>query len=55
MQASAGAALTVSVVLGVLAGSVGSRDWLAVAGCCLVAGLGTLLSSVQDGHSIASP
>src|SRR6476619_6393307 len=50
MQASAGAALTVSVVLGVLAGSVGSRDWLAVAGCCVVAGLGTLLSSVQDWH-----
>jgi hypothetical protein len=50
MQASAGAALTVSVVLGVLAGSADSRDWLAVAGCCVVAGLGTLLSSVQDWH-----
>lgn len=50
MQASAGAALTVSVVLGVLAGSADSRDWLAVAGCCVVAGLGTLLASVQDWH-----
>jgi hypothetical protein len=50
MQASAGAALTGSVVLGVLAGSAGSRDWMAVAGCCLVAGLGTLLSFVQDWH-----
>jgi hypothetical protein len=50
MQLSAGVALTAAVLLGVVVGSMDRRGWLVVAGCCLVAGLGALLSSVQDWH-----
>jgi uncharacterized membrane protein YccC len=50
MQASAGAALTGAVALGVLVGAAPSRQWLAVAVAALVAALGTMLSAAQDWH-----
>ncbi len=50
MQASAGAALTAAVALGVLVGCAPERRWLAVGVGALVAALGTLLSSAQDWH-----
>lgn len=50
MQASAGAALTVAIGLGVLVGSLPSRQWPAVVVAAAVAAVGTLLSSAQDWH-----
>lgn len=50
MQASAAAALTGSVVLGALVASLDSWGWVAVVGGAVVAGLGTVLSSVEDWH-----
>ncbi|MFU8873094.1 FUSC family protein [Micromonospora sp. SL4-19] len=50
MQASAGAVLTVSVVLGVLVGSLESRAWVAVPVTAAIAALGTVLAAAQDWH-----
>ncbi|MCU1670706.1 MAG: Fusaric acid resistance protein-like [Blastococcus sp.] len=50
MQASAGAALTASVVAGVLVGSAGSRAWLAVGVAAVVAAAGAALARAQDWH-----
>jgi hypothetical protein len=50
MQLSAGAALTVSVVLGVLVGCLDSRAWAGVAGAALVAAAGSAVASAQDWH-----
>ncbi|MGR6321261.1 FUSC family protein [Micromonospora soli] len=50
MQASAGAALTVSTVLGVLVGSLAYRAWVAVAVTAAVAALGAVLAAAQDWH-----
>ncbi len=50
MQASAGAALTVSVVLGVLVGSLESRAWAAVPVAAVIAALGAVLAAAQDWH-----
>ncbi|MFG2059553.1 FUSC family protein [Micromonospora sp. NPDC048930] len=50
MQASAGAALTGSTVLGVLVGSVGPRAWVAVPVAAAVAALGAVLATAQDWH-----
>jgi hypothetical protein len=50
MQASAGAALTGSVVLGVLVGALEFRAWAAVPVAALVAALGAVLAAAQDWH-----
>ncbi|MER7273851.1 FUSC family protein [Dactylosporangium sp. NPDC000244] len=50
MQASAAAALTVSVVLGVLVGSLESRALVAVPAAALVAAAGAVLAAAQDWH-----
>ncbi|WP_433282522.1 FUSC family protein [Micromonospora sp. CA-244673] len=50
MQASAGAALTGTVVLGVLVGALPSRAWVAVAVAAAVAALGAVLAAAQDWH-----
>ena len=50
MQASAGAALTVSVVLGVLVGTLESRAWVAVPVAAAVAAAGAVLAAAQDWH-----
>ncbi|MEV0156900.1 FUSC family protein [Micromonospora sp. NPDC050686] len=50
MQASAGMALTVSIVLGVLVGTVESRAWVAVPAAAGVAALGAVLAAAQDWH-----
>ncbi|OKI77671.1 FUSC family protein [Micromonospora sp. CB01531] len=50
MQASAGAVLTGSVVLGVLVGSLASRAWVAVAVTAALAALGAVLAAAQDWH-----
>ncbi|MEU2611953.1 FUSC family protein [Micromonospora sp. NPDC007271] len=50
MQASAGAALTASIVLGVLVASLQSRAWVAVPVIAVVAALGTVLATAQDWH-----
>jgi hypothetical protein len=50
MQASAGAALTVSVILGVLVGVLDSRAWAAVPVAAVVAAGGAMLSAAQDWH-----
>ena len=50
MQASAGAALTVSVVLGVLVGTLESRAWLVVPVAAAVAAAGAVLAAAQDWH-----
>ncbi|MET7969206.1 FUSC family protein [Micromonospora sp. NPDC005305] len=50
MQASAGAALTGSVVLGVLVGALPSRAWVAVPVAAVVAALGAVLAAAQDWH-----
>ncbi|WP_405430437.1 FUSC family protein [Micromonospora sp. NBC_00617] len=50
MQASAGAALTGSVVLGVLVGALPSRVWVAVPVAAAVAVLGAVLATAQDWH-----
>ncbi|PWU58294.1 FUSC family protein [Micromonospora globispora] len=50
MQASAGAALTVSVVLGVLVGTLESRAWVVVPVAAAVAALGAVLAAAQDWH-----
>ncbi|MCW3843613.1 FUSC family protein [Micromonospora yasonensis] len=50
MQASAGAALTGSIVLGVLVGSAPSRAWVAVPVAAAVAALGAVLAAAQDWH-----
>ncbi len=50
MQASAGAALTVSVVLGVLVGCLESRAWAAVPVAAAMAAGGAMLSAAQDWH-----
>ncbi|MEU3454149.1 FUSC family protein [Micromonospora sp. NPDC006766] len=50
MQVSAGAALTVSIVLGVLVGSLPARAWVAVPVAVAITALGTVLGAVQDWH-----
>ncbi|MFG3420489.1 FUSC family protein [Micromonospora sp. NPDC048063] len=50
MQASAGAALTASVVLGVLVGSLEARAWVAVPTAAAVAAAGAVLAAAQDWH-----
>lgn len=50
MQASAGAALTLSVVLGVLAGAAPGRDWVTVLGAAGVAAAGAAVATRQDWH-----
>ena len=50
MQVSAGAALTCSVVVGVLVGSLEARAWVAVPVAAAVAALGALLAAAQDWH-----
>jgi hypothetical protein len=50
MQASAGALLTVSVVVGVLVGSLESRAWVAVGVTAVVALVGSLVAAAQDWH-----
>ncbi|MFD2763341.1 FUSC family protein [Micromonospora eburnea] len=50
MQASAGMALTLSTVLGVLVGSLESRAWVAVPVTAAVAALGSALAAAQDWH-----
>ncbi|MFE9692698.1 FUSC family protein [Micromonospora sp. NPDC005806] len=50
MQASAGAALTGSTVLGVLVGALASRAWVAVLVAAAVASLGAVLAAAQDWH-----
>jgi hypothetical protein len=50
MQASAGAALTASVVLGVLVGVLDSRAWAAVPVAAAIAAGGAMLSGAQDWH-----
>ncbi|WP_433312509.1 FUSC family protein [Micromonospora chersina] len=50
MQASAGAALTGSVVLGVLVGALPSRALVAVPVAAAVAALGAVLAAAQDWH-----
>ncbi|WP_089005891.1 FUSC family protein [Micromonospora viridifaciens] len=50
MQASAGAVLTASIVLGVLVASLQSRAWVAVPVIAVVAALGTVLATAQDWH-----
>ncbi|MFC0030593.1 FUSC family protein [Micromonospora chaiyaphumensis] len=50
MQASAGAALTATVVLGVLVGALPSRAWVAVPVAAAVAALGAVLAAAQDWH-----
>ncbi|MGZ4436898.1 MAG: FUSC family protein [Nocardioides sp.] len=50
MQASAGLALTLSVVLGVLAGAAPGRAWVAVVGAAAVAVAGGVVAGAQDWH-----
>jgi len=50
MQASAGSALTVSIVLGVLVGSLEARAWVAVPVTAAVTALGSVLAAAQDWH-----
>jgi hypothetical protein len=50
MQASAGAALTAAVCLGVVVGSVEEREWTAVVVAACVAALGSMLAAAQDWH-----
>ncbi|MEU8262833.1 FUSC family protein [Micromonospora sp. NPDC048999] len=50
MQASAGATLTASIVLGVLVGSLQARAWVAVPVTAAVTALGTVLAAAQDWH-----
>ncbi|MEV0807320.1 FUSC family protein [Micromonospora sp. NPDC050200] len=50
MQASAGVALTLSVILGVLVGCLESRAWVAVPVAAVVAALGAVLGAAQDWH-----
>ncbi|WP_433386752.1 FUSC family protein [Micromonospora sp. KLBMP9576] len=50
MQASAGVALTASVILGVLVGSLESRTWILVPVAAVVAALGAVLAAAQDWH-----
>lgn len=50
MQASAGTALTASIVLGVLVGSLAARAWVAVPVTAAVAGVGAVLAAAQDWH-----
>jgi hypothetical protein len=50
MQAGAGAALTGSVVLGVLVGTTDARAWIAVAVAAVLAAVGAALATAQDWH-----
>ena len=50
MQVSAGTVLTVSVVAGVLVGTLESRAWVAVAGATVLAAVVSLISTAQDWH-----
>jgi uncharacterized membrane protein YccC len=50
MQLSAGAALTVAVLLGVLVGCLPERSWVAVGTVGVVAAVGSFVARAQDWH-----